>query len=262
MIARVSTVLVLLALGCAGQTQSSSGERGDELSDADAEGNDGHNDPSDCESHLQVLDCLTSGGYEGNQYCEIGDDGFVLTECVENQSTTGTPLVLVFDDQAVDFTHPGGSFDLFGVENPVQSAWVSARTPWLAFDRDGNGQVDDGTELFGSMTELADGRRAAHGFQALAELDEDGDGFLTSADSTFAELRLWRDLDQNRASTQDELVDLSEAGLVALEIGYDERPRCSPEGCELERARFFFRTERGMRVGALVDVHLNGRFVP
>ena len=70
----------------------------------------------------------------------------------------------------------------------VDNDWVGAETPWLALDRNGNGLIDDGRELFGSMTELPDGRRAPNGFAALAALDDDGDGRITARDAAFARL--------------------------------------------------------------------------
>ena len=57
--------------------------------------------------------------------------------------------------------------------------WPMANTPWLALDRDGNGAIEDGSELFGSGTRLASGARARNGFEALRELDSNGDGVVS-----------------------------------------------------------------------------------
>lgn len=262
MTTRYSTLLTVLALGCAAQTEPApaEGNEPDADRDAAAEQSDGKNDASNCTDYLEVLDCVTDQGYEGNQYCDIDEDGYVLTECVMNQSTTGTPIVLVFDDEPVSYTRATGHFDLFGLGKPVRSAWVDAETPWLALDRDGNGRIDDGSELFGSLTELANGTRASHGFEALAELDANGDGLITDHDPGFIALRIWSDRNQDRTSTPDELLEPAALGLLALELDYDDEPRCRPEGCERERARFFFQDEAGVKVGTLVDVHLSGSY--
>jgi len=58
-------------------------------------------------------------------------------------------------------------------------------------DRNGNGLVDGGDELFGNNTRLRDGRRAPHGYIALAELDDNGEGQIDSRDAAFVRLRLW-----------------------------------------------------------------------
>jgi hypothetical protein len=171
-----------------------------------------------------------------------------------------TPLVLAFDGEPVEFTRAAGAFDLVGRELSVDTDWVAASTPWLAIDVDGNGAIDAGRELFGSMTELPDGSRARNGFEALAALDADGNGRITPADPAFARLVVWRDADQNRRSSARELQPASAAGLVAIDLAYRNVPRCSGGSCEVERARFVFRDGRGIeRDGAVVDVHLASR---
>ncbi|MBX7082406.1 MAG: hypothetical protein K1X88_24585 [Nannocystaceae bacterium] len=117
------------------------------------------------------------------------------------------------------------------------SDWPAARTPWLALDRDDSGAIEGGHELFGSATVLGDGSRARHGFAALAELDRNRDGRVDAADPEFARLRLWGDLDGDRRSAADELVPLSQAGIVALPLGFDSNTVCDGRGnCEAERA--------------------------
>jgi hypothetical protein len=170
---------------------------------------------------------------------------------------SGTPLVVSFDAAPVRFTHATGAFDLMGEQASFDSDWVSARTPWLAMDRDGNGAIDDGRELFGSMTILASGRRAPNGFVALAELDDDGDGRITPADASFSRLLLWSDANQDRHSSPDELRTVAEAGVLSLDLGYDSEPRCTPTACEIERAAISFRDGADHEArGAIVDVHL------
>ena len=170
-----------------------------------------------------------------------------------------TPLVLVFDDEPVTFTNPEGAFDLAGRDTLVRTDWVSSQTPWLVLDRNANGAIDDGTELFGSMTRLPDGQRATNGFQALAPLDADRDGWITASDPAFARLALWRDLDQDRVSSADELSPVAEA-VSALSLSYEDVPRCSDGNCERERAELVYRDRDGNeRRGSVVNVHLAER---
>jgi hypothetical protein len=107
------------------------------------------------------------------------------------------------------------------------------------------------------MTALGSGGRAANGFAALAELDADGDGWVTPRDPGFSELRVWRDRDQDRTSGAGELTSATDEGLVGIELAYSVVPRCTPSGCELERARLLFSDRTGRVLeGAVVDVHL------
>jgi hypothetical protein len=172
----------------------------------------------------------------------------------------GTPLVLSFDRQHVEFTEAGGEFDLVGQDLSVGTRWVSSRTPWLAIDLDGNGRIDDGRELFGSMTVLPDGRIAPNGFAALAALDEDHDGELTERDPAFDRLLVWSDTNQDRRSDPSELQRARDVGLVSIHLGYASSPVCIEGDCEVERATFEYADASGQRVrGDVIDVHLATR---
>jgi hypothetical protein len=174
-------------------------------------------------------------------------------------SQCDTPLVLAFAGERVEFIQAPGYFDLAGTHARVTTDWVSAQTPWLALDRNGNGRIDDGAELFGSMTSLADGSRARDGFAALAALDDDGDGRITAHDSVFGELLVWRDINQDRVSSPDELTSAMTAGLVSIDLGYRVVPHCVDGDCEMERAHFEFRDAKGgLQEGDVIDVHLAG----
>jgi hypothetical protein len=109
------------------------------------------------------------------------------------------------------------------------------------------------------MTTLADGRRASNGFEALKELDTNGDGRITAEDASFARLLVWSDRDGNRQSSPDELTPASARGIVSIELAYSStEPTCDARGnCEIERSIFHFVDAHGReRVGANVDVHL------
>jgi hypothetical protein len=189
--------------------------------------------------------------YGGSMSCRIvaGEWRYDIADC-------STPLVLAFDDEPITFTNPHGAFDLSGRDALVRTDWVSSNTPWLVYDRNANGTIDDGSELFGSMTRLPGGERATNGFLALAPLDADRDGWLTANDPAFAELALWRDRDQDRASSTDELIPLA-GSVVALSLNYADVPRCVAGSCEHERAELVFRDAEGNeRRGSVVDVYL------
>jgi hypothetical protein len=169
-----------------------------------------------------------------------------------------TPLVLSFDGAPVEYlADRDHGFDLDGAQSLVTD-WPTARTPWLAVDRDGNGSIDDGSELFGSMSPLGSGARARNGFAALRELDANGDGRLTPQDPGFSRLLVWSDGDGDRRSAASELASVSGRGLLSIDLAYTSGPRCDARGnCEVERASFTYRDAAGMeRTGAVVDVHI------
>jgi hypothetical protein len=169
-----------------------------------------------------------------------------------------TPLVLSFDGAPVEYlTDREHAFDLSGVRSQITD-WPTARTPWLVLDRDGSGAIEDGSELFGSMTVLSSGRRARQGFEALRELDANGDGRITADDPAFAELRVWSDRDGDRVSSPGELTSLAALGIVSLDLAFTIEPRCDARGnCEVERASFRYVDASGVeRRGALIDVHM------
>jgi len=173
-----------------------------------------------------------------------------------------TPLVLVFDAAPVTYAAvpaSAASFDIDTTGVCGAPAWPTANTPWLAIDRDRSGSIEAGHELFGSGSRLANGARAPQGFAALAELDSDGDGRITGADASFADLTLWGDHDADRRSTPWELTDIAAAGIISLELDYSsDARRCDARGnCEIERASFEYRDRYGVvRSGEVVDIHV------
>jgi hypothetical protein len=110
------------------------------------------------------------------------------------------------------------------------------------------------------MTRLPDGLRATNGFLALASLDDDGDGWITPRDEKFASLLVWRDANQDRRSSADELRSAASFGLEAIPLDYRVVPHCEDGDCEMERAHFVFRDESGNeQTGDVIDVHLSDR---
>ena len=171
---------------------------------------------------------------------------------------SSTPLVLSFDDAPVTFTtNAGGAFDIVADGQCHGSDWPSAATPWLALDRDGNGSIDDGSELFGSAVVLADGTRAKNGFEALRELDTNHDGIFDANDDAFTKVVVWTDRDGDRRSTPRELTSLADAGVRAISLADTRAERCDARGnCEGERSPLT--TTTGKR-GAVIDVYLRTR---
>ena len=106
------------------------------------------------------------------------------------------------------------------------SQWAKSDDGILVRDLNGNGTIDSGRELFGDQTVFTSGPRmgqtAAHGFEALRALDADAngvaDGVFNAADLAYAELRVWRDLNQDGVSQSNELLGLAESGVTAINL--------------------------------------------
>ncbi|HKI02115.1 MAG TPA: hypothetical protein VKK31_09050 [Thermoanaerobaculia bacterium] len=96
---------------------------------------------------------------------------------------------------------------------------------FLCLDRNGNGVIDNGAELFGYATRLLSGNRAKVGYRALAELDErqlggNRDGKVDAADPLFHSLCAWVDTNRDGISQPIEIHGLAEVGVVSLEYAY------------------------------------------
>jgi hypothetical protein len=103
-----------------------------------------------------------------------------------------------------------------GVKNGT--GWVREYDAWLALDKDGNGSIDSGRELFGVDTIKRDGHFAQNGFDALADWDVNADGVIDAQDEIFTELRLWRDLNQDGISQSEELLTLSDLNIASINL--------------------------------------------
>lgn len=127
--------------------------------------------------------------------------------------------------------------DLDGVAEPI--AWTSASSDdaFLVLDRDGNGKIDDGRELFGDITPQPKPPEGdnKNGFLALMEFDNtasggNGDGIISEHDSIFLSLRLWQDSNHNGVSEQSELHKVEHLGLKTIELDYKESKRTDRHG--------------------------------
>lgn len=140
--------------------------------------------------------------------------------------TCETPILISLKGGAYRLTSvaEGVSFDIRGDGDSRRVAWTQPGLPlaFLALDRNLNGRIDDGSELFGSATRLESGRRAAHGFEAMAELDVTGDGTLDAADPVWKDLILWVDSSHDGLSDAEELVPVADTDVQWIATGYTE----------------------------------------
>ena len=122
------------------------------------------------------------------------------------------PLVINFEGTAAELTQQTYAFDLDNDGESDQIHFTGANSGFLALDANDNGQIDNGSELFGPAT--------GNGFGELALYDEDGNDFIDAGDSVYEGLRIW----QKDAAGNDRLIALGKAGVGAIYLGSTTTP--------------------------------------
>ncbi|HEV7921347.1 MAG TPA: hypothetical protein VGR02_11220 [Thermoanaerobaculia bacterium] len=137
-----------------------------------------------------------------------------------------------------------GKYDLAGDDDPVRfdldadgsldritwTARANRDMAFLALDRNQNGRIDDGAELFGDHTPVPSPGIAANGFDALAALDANGDGLVDARDPSWPRLLLWVDANHDGTSAPPELTPLSSTNITSLEVRYRHTDRTDDDG--------------------------------
>ncbi len=128
------------------------------------------------------------------------------------------PLVINFAGNATELTEDKFSFDIDADGRQEQIAFVGPGSGFLALDRNSDGTINNGSELFGT--------RSGNGFAELAAFDEDGNQWIDEADAIYSQLRIWsRDAEGN-----DQLFALGEAGVGAIYLGNVATPFSLKDG--------------------------------
>ncbi len=122
------------------------------------------------------------------------------------------PLVINFSGTAAELTERSFSFDIDADGTSDQIAFVGPGSGFLALDRNGDGEINDGSELFGP--------ESGNGFADLAEYDLDGNNWIDENDSIYDRLRIW----SKDESGNDQLVALGQRGVGAIYLGHIDTP--------------------------------------
>lgn len=202
--------------------------------------------------------CMMYGDYSA-QYC-------VCTGC---DTCGGSPILVDVPGgfKLTDVDH-GVRFDLNGNGTPDRLSWTSptSTAAWLVLDRNRNGYINNGRELFGDFTFQSEPTAAGvekNGFRALAEWDKaenggNNDAVITQADDVFSKLRLWRDSNQNGITDPGELRGLWEFGIAKISLDYRESRHRDQFGNEF-RYRAKVSGEKDTDLGRWAyDVYLKG----
>lgn len=170
---------------------------------------------------------------------------FQLQRQTQGQSD---PLVLDLDGAGFQTSTAadGAWFDLLGTDEPVKAATITGNTAFLVLDRNGNGAIDSGKELFG------DQNGAATGFGELAKFDDNRDGWINDQDPIYGSLKVWREITRNGRTDDGELQSLSDVGIAAINLAHEESNLTS-SGNKVARVGEFVRADGSKgRVGDLL----------
>jgi hypothetical protein len=181
------------------------------------------------------LTCLPNQG-SGNCEEPGGQTPETSEECSDN---TGSPILLDLDRNHFRLSGRGVEFDIDADGLKETVTWVrrGTRDGFLFLDRNGNGVVDGGSELFGDGTMLASGEKADNGYEALAEFDlanlgGNEDGVITKDDAIYDKLAVWVDTNANGIHDDNEVNSLNEVGVIELSLDYRESRRTDRHGNE------------------------------
>jgi len=134
------------------------------------------------------------------------------------------PLVFDLDGDGITTVSLEESNAFFDLDNngfAEKTSWVGAKEGLLAYDKNGDGIINGGNELFGDRTLMKDSKTlASSGFTALAEYDNNKDGKIDSNDAIYTLLRIWQDSDGDGIASAGELKQLVDLGIVSIGLSY------------------------------------------
>ena len=191
------------------------------------EGESGYYTVKDSDGNLsfsKIEGSHTGGRYDSHWdklHDDTGNDNSSRYSAATVAQPPRDPLVIDLGTPGIALTtiDDGVYFDLDKNGFAEKTAWIGTEDGFLVLDRNGNGKIDDGGELFSDQVEMSDHSLSKSGFAALSELDENGDGVIDSKDSQFANLQVWVDANHD-GNSENELHSLEELGITSISLNH------------------------------------------
>ena len=156
---------------------------------------------------------------------EYKDIEVIFQKAQAEQNRRIDPLVFDLDGDGITTVSIDDSNAFFDLDNngfAEKTSWVGAKEGLLAYDKNGDGIINGGNELFGDRTLMKDSKTlASSGFTALAEYDNNKDGKIDSNDAIYTLLRIWQDSDGDGIASAGELKQLVDLGIVSIGLSYN-----------------------------------------
>ena len=184
---------------------------------------------------------LIAGCYNQASFCNQWDYSGCDEPTPDGRVCIASPILVDVMGDGFNLTDFAGGvqFDLDANGAAEQLSWTAANSDdaFLALDRDNNGSIDNGRELFGNFSPQPAPPEGvgANGFLALAEYDKpakggNNDGKINASDSIFSQLRLWQDVNHDGISEPSELHTLPGVGIVTIDCDYKLSRRTDANG--------------------------------
>ena len=145
-----------------------------------------------------------------------------LVEQTHNEARWMTPIILDLDGDGIGTVsiEEGVQFDHNNDGIKEKTGWVGPKDGLLVLDRNSDGDITSGEELFGNNTTLISGEKASNGFTALKELDTNNDGVIDKHDEVWKDLRVWVDRNSDGIVDEGELLTMEEAKVASINTSY------------------------------------------
>jgi hypothetical protein len=189
-----------------------------------------------CACNLSIT--FSNGSFVWPPHTIFSDSNPMGVDCPAAYSfSAGSPIILALDKtQGYRLTsaRDGVQFRMAGKMTHI--AWTEAggQNAFLVLDRNGNGKIDGGDELFGNYTEQPacpkERQHCENGYRALAVFDSNRDGIIDHNDAVWSKLRLWLDLNHDGISQPEELFQLESLGVFSLGLHYDAEDKRDRHG--------------------------------